>query len=387
MAQARGMMGKWAGSVARVAPGLALAALLAWLSEWASGFFGQTVLGFERSPISAVTVAILLGLLIGNLLRLPAWLAPGLSLAVKKVLRLGIILLGLRLSLFDLFRLGLTGVPIVIVCILAALFLADRLSRRLGLPARLGTLIGVGTSICGVSAIVATGPAIEARDEEVAYAVAVITVFGIAATLVYPYIAYAIFAGDPVRAGLFLGTAIHDTSQVTGAGMALADLCYDTRALDVATVTKLVRNVFMAAVIPWMAIRHMRQSARAGAQLAQDAGSRAGFWQLFPQFVLGFVLLAGVRTLGDAGVRGMAGFGGRALGLWGAGGWQAAHAAVTTWASYLLTVALAAVGLSTRFADLRGLGIKPFLVGLGAAFAVGLVSVGAILLLGAAGAC
>ncbi len=374
-------MGKVAKEAARLAPGLALATLLAVVSEWASGVLGQTLLGFERSPVSAVTVAIILGLLIGNVLRLPSWLSPGLGLAVKKVLRLGIILLGLRLSLFDLLRLGLTGIPVVILCILVALLLANWLSRRLRLPPRLGILIGVGTSICGVSAIVATGPAIEARDEEIAYAVAVITIFGILATLVYPYVAYAVFAGDALRAGLFLGTAIHDTSQVTGAGIVFADLCAEPGALDAAMVTKLVRNVFMAVVIPWMAIQHARRAA------SQAPDSRAGFWQLFPRFVLGFVLLAALRTLGDAGVRGLAGMGGQAFWLWDAPSWQAVHASSTTWASYLLTVALAGVGLSTRFAAFRGLGVKPFLVGLGTALAVGIVSVAAIVALGATGVC
>ncbi len=373
-------LARHSGALVRYLPGLALAALLAWASNWASGFLGQTVLGFARSPVSAVTVAILLGLLVSNVIALPHWLSPGLSLSVKKVLRLGIILLGLRLSLFDVFRLGMTGVPIVLVCILAAIYLTTRLNRWLGLPARLGTLIGVGTSICGVSAIVATGPAIEAREEEIAYAVAVITIFGIVATLVYPYIAYAIFAGDAVRSGYFLGTAIHDTSQVTGAGMVFADLSHAPQALDVATVTKLVRNVFMAAAIPWMAIQHARRTA-------QTPGETAGLGQLFPLFVVGFVLMAALRTIGDAGILGSPLFGGRALWLWDAAGWQTVHATVTGWASWLLTVALAAVGLSTRFAVFRGLGIKPFLVGLGAATSVGLVSVLTILLLGAAGAC
>jgi uncharacterized integral membrane protein (TIGR00698 family) len=370
----------------RLLPGLLAAALLAWASAWLSEFLGADVLGFRRSPLSAVTVAILLGLVAGNIARLPAWVQPGLVFAVKRVLRLGIILLGIRLSLFDLLDLGLTGLPIVAMCIGAAMFLTDRLSRWLKLPPRLGTLIAVGTSICGVSAIVATGPAIEARDEEVAYAVAVITVFGIVATLAYPYLAYVIFAGDAVRAGLFLGTAIHDTSQVAGAGLVFSELYRLPRALDVATVTKLVRNVCMAGVVPWMAIRQARRTALRSAPRASDA--RGAAWRLFPLFVLGFALFAALRTLGDAGIHGIALPGGvslqgRAFGLWDAFSWKAIHAALTAWATHLLTLALAAVGLTTRFSTLRQLGIKPFVVGLGAAVAVGAVSVAAIAVLGA----
>ena len=104
-----------------------------------------------------------------------------------------------------------------------------------------------------MSAIVATGPAIDAEDEEVAYAVATITIFGILATFVYPYLAHTTLWRQPVAAGLFLGTAIHDTSQVTGAALIFADVFSLPRGVDVATVTKLVRNVFMAFVIPFMA--------------------------------------------------------------------------------------------------------------------------------------
>ena len=184
--------------VLQLPPGLLVAGLLAWLSIWLSNYIGVTLMGFEKAPISAVMMAILLGLIIGNTIPLPTSLKPGLTFAVKKVLRLGIILLGIRLSIFDVFRLGALGVPIVFLCILGALFLTTRLNKWLKLPERLGTLIAVGTSICGVSAIVATGPAINAKDEEVTYAVSVITIFGIIATLVYPYAANAIFVGDPV---------------------------------------------------------------------------------------------------------------------------------------------------------------------------------------------
>jgi uncharacterized integral membrane protein (TIGR00698 family) len=354
--------------------GLALASLLAWFSFWLSQYIGVTLMGFHKTPISAVTMAILLGLIIGNAIHLPASLRPGFTFAVKKVLRLGIILLGIRLSIFDVFRLGAMGVPIVLICILGALFFTTRLNKWLKLPERLGTLIAVGTSICGVSAIVATGPAIEARDEEVAYAVSVITIFGILATLVYPYAANVIFLGDPVKTGLFLGTAIHDTSQVTGAALIYCDTFSLPDCLDVATVTKLVRNVFMAAVIPFMAFYYTSRMADQG----QSAGKKTGFAKLLPLFVIGFLFLAIVRSVGDAGISA----GGRAFGLWGSAAWKGIHGFFKNWAVNLLGVALAGVGLNTRFRILKGLGVKPFIVGLGAALIVGVVSFVAITLLG-----
>jgi uncharacterized integral membrane protein (TIGR00698 family) len=322
-------------------------------------------------PVSAVMMAIILGLILGNVFRLPTSLKPGLTFSVKKVLRLGIILLGIRLSIFDVFKLGALGIPIVLVCIIAALLLTTGISRRLRLPDRLGTLIAVGTSICGVSAIVATGPAIEAKDEEVAYAVAVITIFGILATLFYPYAANMLFAGDAVKAGFFLGTSVHDTSQVTGSALVFSDVFSLPRALDVATVTKLVRNVFMAAVIPLMTLYYTRRSAG-------EEKKSTKITKLLPLFVLGFLILAVLRSIGDAGVS----VGGKAFGIWQADAWSGVYGFLKTWAINLLVVALAGVGLSTRFQILRGLGIKPFLVGLVAALTVGLVSFAAISLLG-----
>ena len=242
-------------------PGLVAACLLASLSIVLAGYAGTNLMGFDRSPVSPVMLSILLGLIVSALLPMPAVLIPGLTFVVKKVLRLGIILLGIRLTIFDVFRLGALGVPIVLLCVTGALLLTTWLNRRLHLPDRLGALIAVGTSICGVSAIVATGPAIDAEDKEIAYAVAVITTFGLAATLLYPYLAHIAF-GNAVQAGLFLGTSIHDTSQVVGAAKVYADVFAAPAALDIATVTKLVRNVFMVAVIPIMAFYYSRRSQR-----------------------------------------------------------------------------------------------------------------------------
>ena len=123
----------------------------------------------------------------------------------------------------------------------------------LGLPKRLGFLIAVGTSICGVTAIVATGPIIRAKKEEIAYAVSVITVFGILATIVYPYLANYIFENHPVKVGFFLGTAVHDTSQVTGSALLYADLFNHPLALEIAVITKLFRNICMIIVLPMIA--------------------------------------------------------------------------------------------------------------------------------------
>lgn len=368
------LLGTRIGECPGLLPGLVVASGLAWLSLRLCEFVGVTLMGFEKTPLSAVTLVLLLGLSLGNLFALPAWLKPGFTFAGKKILRLGIILLGLRLSIFDVFRLGAVGVPIVLLCISSALILTTLLNRWLRLPERLGTLIAIGTSICGVSAIVAGAPAIDAKEEEVSYAVAVITIFGILATLLYPYAAHEIFDGDPVKAGLFLGTSIHDTSQVAGAALVFSGVYSLPRGLDVATITKMVRNVFMVLVIPLMAVYYGRRAMVQGKATA----NAVNVVKLLPLFVVGFLVLAVTRSLGDAGVRA----GGRAFGLWDHVTWNGIHAGVKHWATNFLVVALAGVGLSTRFGTLKGLGVKPFVVGLGAALVVGLVSFVAISLLG-----
>jgi uncharacterized integral membrane protein (TIGR00698 family) len=355
-------------------PGLIVVTALAWLSKWLSEFLGVNLLGYDKSPISAVMLALLLGLILRAILRIPKVFTPGFRFAVRKVLRLGIILLGIRLTIFDVFKLGAIGVPIVLICILGALFITTTVSRRLNLPDRLGTLIAVGTSICGVSAILATGPAIDADEKESAYAVAVITVFGLLATLIYPYLANALFTGDAVSAGLFLGTSVHDTSQVVGSASVYADVFGQSLALDVATVTKLVRNVFMAVVIPIMAFSYARRSNTQ----SFDGGEKTKIANLFPLFILGFITLAILRSIGDAGIN----LGASAFGIWDEGSWVSLISTIKTWAANFLVVALAGVGLSTNFQSFKGLGIKPFIVGMSSALAVGVVSFFAISILG-----
>jgi uncharacterized integral membrane protein (TIGR00698 family) len=368
------LLGMRFSNVPSLIPGLIVVTALAWLSKWLSEFLGVNLLGYDKSPISAVMLALLLGLILRAILRIPKVFTPGFRFAVRKVLRLGIILLGIRLTIFDVFKLGAIGVPIVLICILGALFITTTVSRRLNLPDRLGTLIAVGTSICGVSAILATGPAIDADEKESAYAVAVITVFGLLATLIYPYLANALFTGDAVSAGLFLGTSVHDTSQVVGSASVYADVFGQSLALDVATVTKLVRNVFMAVVIPIMAFSYARRSNTQ----SFDGGEKTKIANLFPLFILGFITLAILRSIGDAGIN----LGASAFGIWDEGSWVSLISTIKTWAANFLVVALAGVGLSTNFQSFKGLGIKPFIVGMSSALAVGVVSFFAISILG-----
>ena len=355
-------------------PGLLAVAALTWLSIWLGDFIGKDLLRFEKSPISPVMIAIILGITIRSIATLPKVFDPGLKFSVKKLLRLGIIFLGIRLTIFDVFKLGAFGVPIVVFCIIGALLITTWINKRLNLPQRLGTLIAVGTSICGVTAIVATSPAIDADEEESAYAVAVITVFGLFATLFYPYLANINFAEHALKAGLFLGTAVHETAQVVGAAKIYADIFSQSLTLDVATVAKLVRNVFMVLVIPFMAYYYARQTPVDG----EFKGNKPSILKLLPLFIIGFISMATLRSIGDVGINSA----GSAFGLWPEVVWKEIIYIIKSWAEILLVVALAGVGLGTNIRSLKALGVRPFIVGLGASLSVGLVSYIAITLLG-----
>jgi uncharacterized integral membrane protein (TIGR00698 family) len=344
-------------AAARLLPGAALAGLLAFAAVAASEWIGKAWLGFAQSPVPPALVAIGLGLAIRNVIGLPSAYDAGLRFCVQRVLRVGVALLGLRLSLAAVGGIGLVALPIVAACIATALALVSLVTRWLGLPARLGTLIAVGTAICGNSAIAATGPAIGARDDEVSYAVGCVTLFGLAALLVYPFASQWLFAGDPRLAGLFLGAAIHDTAQVAGAGMLAAQHYGDPAVLDTAAVTKLVRNAFMIVVVPGAAWWHHRgDSARVRVPR---------FTQTVPLFVLGFLALALLRTLADLG-------GGAPQRLIDTG---------LSLSTACLAVAMAAIGLGTDLRKLRGLGLRPLAVAFAAALTTGAVATGLIKLL------
>ena len=352
-------------------PGIGAACGVMIAGFWFADVVGRAILraqglGSGSSPVSGVPVAIVLGLLLRNSIALPEALTPGLKFCVTTVLRLGIVLVGIRLSAFDVARLGVAGLPVVLAAVAAGIVFVTWFNRQLALPPRLGTLVAAGTSICGVTAIVSTAPAIDADEREVAYAVANVVAFGLFGMLLYPYVAHAVLMRSET-VGLFLGTAIHDTSQVVGASLTYRQMYADDVVLRVATVTKLTRNLCLALVIPLLTWMHLRSTNQ-----ATGAGRATASWKtLVPAFVVGFVMMAIVRTVGDATLQST----GAAYGLWNGASWSSLTAEVGDfWAGrVLLGTAMAAVGLNTSFAVFKGVGVKPFAVGFVGALVVGAV--------------
>jgi uncharacterized integral membrane protein (TIGR00698 family) len=348
----------------QILPGLILALILALGGEYLSQLIGVTWMGLSKSPISGIMMAIVLGIVIRNTFGLHQRFEAGIDFGLKRVLRLGIVLLGIRLSLGEVGTIGLQSLPVIIGAGAAALLIVSYLSRKLGLSGRLGTLLAVGTSICGATAIVATAPTINARDNEVCYAVACVTLFGILAMLIYPFAAHSMFSADGFLAGLFLGTSVHETAQVAGAGLVYQQFYNDPEALNVATVTKLVRNLGMLVIIPLMCIVYHRN--------ASEAGVVPRWYKMVPLFVIGFACMSLLRTVGDMGDP--------AFGLIPTARWQALVEIVKQIAEVCLAVAMASVGLGTDIRDLLSIGLKPLIMGLFAALLVGGVSASLIVL-------
>ena len=234
-------------------------------------------------------------------------------------------------------------------------------NRFMGLSPKFGSLVAAGSSICGVTAIVSLAPAIGASQREVALAVANVVAFGTLGMLTYPYLANHWFEHSE-QIGMFLGLAVHDTSQVMDSALTYKQVFGDEMVLTMAAITKLTRNMFLAAVILGLAWYHNKNGG----------GGKGGFsWKkAIPSFVVGFVIAAAIRSLGDGMLSSPDGL---AYGLWDQSQWKTltSYVSDTVGSRYLLGSAMAAVGLSTNIAVLQGVGFKPFLVGMSGAVVVG----------------
>lgn len=333
----------------------------------------------SETPISGIFVAIILGIIIRNSIGLSEIFTKGISYSMKYILRAGIILLGLRLSLMEALKLGAFGIPLIVACISVGLFVTLFLANKMNQSMRLATLIASGTSICGVTAIMATSPVIKAKENEISYAVANITIFGLTGMLLYPFLANFLFADDAIRAGLFLGTAIHDTAQVTGAALIYDQLYQMPQAVDAATVTKLTRNLFIIAIIPFVSYLFFNKSKEQAHQTQNKEDSLPKWYTFIPLFVVGFLILSILRTIGDATLEST----GNAFGIFAFDSWSSIYTNLSSFGTtYLLGMAMAGVGLSTNFKMFKGLGLKPFYIGFVAAVSVGVVSAGLIWLFG-----
>ena len=306
-------------------------------------------------------IAIILGLILGNIFKIREGFLIGLDFTQKYILKLGIICLGIQLKPFEFIKFGSIAIPLIIICIISVLIVIKLLIQKLRISRGMSYLIAIGSTVCGTTAIIATAPVINAKKSEITYAIANMTVFGILAMLIYPYFANFYFDGSPLFVGLFMGTAIHETSQVAAAGLIYDQQFNSPETLNIATVTKLIRNTFLVIMIPLFAYLYNR---------GQNHTKNYSIVNIFPYFVLGFIALIVLRNLGDVFFL--------QTNLAGEEMWIEFVNLIKSSAKVFLSMSMAAVGLSTNLKDLKSMGYKPFIVGFVSLLTVGIVSLTSI---------
>jgi uncharacterized integral membrane protein (TIGR00698 family) len=312
------------GRLTRLGPGLLLTSGIAALAFAARGLPGF-------SAMSPMILSITAGILFHNVVGTPKSAKAGVAFAMRPVLRFAIILLGLQLTAAQVVEVGVTGVAVIVATLAGTFAFTIWLGGRLGVGRKLTELIAAGTSICGASAVIAVNAVTGAEDEDVAYAVACVTVFGSIAMFAYPLLP-ALLHLDPHAFGLWSGASIHEIAQVVAASF------QDGRAAgEFGTIAKLTRVMMLAPVVLTLGLLATRRATGP----AQGRNSPP-----MPWFVLGFIAMVGLNSVISIP--------------------SDSKAAIVTATSFLLSMALAAMGLETDIRKLRAKGLRPLLLGAGA---------------------
>jgi len=294
------------------------------------------LLGQIIPVVGGPVFAILLGMALGMLLRDKSRASAGVSFTAKKILQAAVVLLGFGMNLSVVAQIGLMSLPVILSTITISLVMAFLMQKLLHVPAKTAILIGVGSSICGGSAIAATAPVVDANDDEIAQSISVIFLFNVIAALIFPTLG-GLLGLTNNGFGLFAGTAVNDTSSVTAAATAW-DAIHNSNTLDTAAIVKMTRTL---AIIPiTLGLAFLRSKREAG------AGAKTSMKKIFPYFILYFVLASVVTTVCTA------------LGVPGA-----VFAPLKTLSKFLIVMAMAAIGLNTNLVKLAKSGGKPILLG------------------------
>jgi uncharacterized integral membrane protein (TIGR00698 family) len=286
-----------------------------------------------------VVIALLAGMLLRNALRLPDALGPGVAFTLRYVLRAAIVLFGAGLTFAAIVQAGAATLVLVGSCFIVAMLLGFGLARAFRLPGVVGLLIGAGTAICGGSAILALGPLVRAKDEEIAYAITTIFTFNVIALLLYPPLGHLLHLSQTAF-GSWSGTAVNDTSVVVATGYV-----YGVKAGAVATVVKLTRTILLvpvAIVAGLVSDARLRRHAGIGSPGLDDPLWRRVLHTV-PWFVVGFIALAALNSYGVFAP-------------------NVAHD-LTLSAGFFIVMVLAAVGFNVDVGKIRRLGLRPLAVG------------------------
>jgi uncharacterized integral membrane protein (TIGR00698 family) len=334
--------------VFRLAPGILLLAAIG----FAGKFTEQSIAKYGKAHhltlpnIEYVLWAIVFGLILANTIGVPELFRAGVA-TYEFWLKAGIVLLGVRFLLGDVLKLGGISLLAVVIELAVAIAVMTWLGRWFNLPDKLTSLLAIGSSICGVSAIIAAKGAIDADDEDASYAIAAILAIGAVSLLVFPLIGHALGLSDHAF-GLWVGLAVDNTAEATAAGA-----MYSDAAGKIAVLAKTARNATIGFVVLGYALYWARK-----AQVKEVTNKATFLWQKFPKFVLGFLLVSALATAGMFSKPQIASL-----------------ANLSRWA-FLLT--FAGVGLRTDLREMRKQGLRPLVVGTVGEIAVAAVTLGLV---------
>lgn len=301
-------------------------------------------LGTAFPIIGGPVIAIILGMIVTLFIKDKSSVQDGINYSAKKILQYAVILLGFGLNLSVILDTGRQSLPIIICTIATSLVLAYILSKVMHIPSRIATLVGVGSSICGGSAIAATAPVIDADDEEVAQAISVIFFFNVLAAVIFPH--FGNFLGFDQTSGeafgIFAGTAINDTSSVTAAASTWDNMfALGSATLDKAVTVKLTRTL---AIIPITLVLALYRTKKE----KSSSGSSVSLKKIFPFFIIYFIVASIITTV--------------ATNVFGIS--AEFFAPIKELSKFFIVVAMAAIGLNTNIVKLVKTGGKPIILGL-----------------------
>jgi len=312
-----------------ILPGILLCLLIA-VPCWLLG----KSLPIIGAPVFGITFGIIIGIFLSkNIYKFET----GIKYTSKKLLQYSIILLGFEMNLYNIINVGSQSLYVMFFTISVSFLTAYFVGKALKLQGKMTTLIGVGTSICGGSAIAATAPVIQAKDEDVTHAISTIFLFNVIAVFIFPAIGHALGMTD-IGFGMWAGTAINDTSSVVAAGASWSAVAGNNTALAFATIVKLTRTLMIVPITLVLAIYTSKNNK------SMNNTSSFKFSKIFPWFVLGFLGVSIINTFLDIPV-------------------QVSHELVET-GKFMITMAMAAIGLNTNLKKLIRNGFKPIFLGL-----------------------
>ncbi len=296
--------------------------------------------------VEYVLFAILIGLIIGNTMKIPKIFIPGID-TYELWLKLGIVVLGSRLVLQNVLKIGKVGIVLVLMEISVSLIVVEFLAKKFNISSKLGSLLAMGTAICGVSAIIGATPAIDVDEEESGLAIATVLIFSAVTVFLYPIIGEIVGMSNQIF-GFWAGLAVDNTAESLATGFA-----YSEKAGQIATITKLSRNALMGVIILVYALFYANKGA------TQEVEHKGKFvWQKFPKFLIGFLILSLLSTLGFFNAEQITDM--KHLYKW------------------IFMLSFAGVGFRTDFEKMKEIGLKSFFVGFGGEVAVSIATLGTL---------